>query len=129
MGDFNQRYKILNIATDAQNSVIENYLSYKKINQTIYISGQLPWQGKTLLEGKVGLSVTLKEAIFAARISAQQVIHQLNFACDKDLNLVEQCISLQGYVNCLPDFTEISEVVNGASDLIIEILCPIRKTV
>jgi enamine deaminase RidA (YjgF/YER057c/UK114 family) len=121
MKNFNQRYQALNLPINTSNTPIANYQPFKKIGNTIYIAGQLPWQGTTLIQGKAGLNATLEEAIFAARLCAVQVIHQLYLACDQNLNLVKECISLKGYVNCTPDFTNISEVINGASDLMVEL--------
>lgn len=121
MKNFNQQYQALNLVTNAPNTPVANYKPYKKIEKTVYIAGQLPWQETNLIRGKLGLNVTLEEAIFAARICGQQVIHQLYLACDHDLNLVEECISLKGYINCTSEFTGISEVFDGASDLMVEI--------
>lgn len=123
MEKFNQKRDQLYTSTDESvKTTVGSYVPYKKVGQVLYISGQLAWQDKKLLQGKIGLNTTLEQGIFAARACAQQVIHQLNLACNQNLKLIKECIALKGYVNCTPEFTEISEVINGASDAIVALL-------
>ena len=57
----------------------------------------------------------------AARLCALNVLTHLRTACAGDLDRVRRVVQLRGFVNCTPDFTDMPQVVNGASDLMVEI--------
>ncbi|AXK83146.1 RidA family protein [Pseudolabrys taiwanensis] len=89
---------------------------------SLYVSGQLPsWNGELRYVGKVGREFTLAEAQAAARLSALNVIAQARGALGGDLDRIAEVTYLRGYVNVTPDFIEIAQSVNGASDLMIEV--------
>lgn len=99
-----------------------NYVPYYKIGSMVYISGQLPANGKELkFIGKVGRDFTTDEGYDAAKLCALNILSQLNQATNQDLSLVRNCVKLTGFVNCTEDFTEQPEVINGASDLMIRV--------
>src|SRR5438067_2598571 len=86
------------------------------------MSGQVAREaGKMKYTGKVGrdLSVGLGQA--AARLCATNLLSQLKAACGGDLDRVERCVRLSGFVNSPPDFLDHPKVVNGASDLMLEV--------
>lgn len=89
---------------------------------SLYVSGQLPsWNGELRYVGKVGREFTLVEAQAAARLSALNVIAQARGALGGDLDRIAEVTYLRGYVNVTPDFIEIAQSVNGASDLMTEV--------
>lgn len=89
---------------------------------SLYVSGQLPsWNGELRYVGKVGREFTLAEAQAAARLSALNVIAQARGALGGDLDRIAEVTYLRGYVNVTPDFIEIAQSVNGASDLMTEV--------
>jgi enamine deaminase RidA (YjgF/YER057c/UK114 family) len=91
-------------------------------NGFLFVSGQITqWNGERKFLGKVGREFDLAQAQAAARLSALNVLAQARHALDGDLDRIERVVKLKGYINCTPDFTEISEVVNGASELMIEV--------
>ena len=91
-------------------------------NGFLFVSGQITqWNGTRRFLGKVGREFDVAQAQEAARLSALNVRAQARHALDGDLDRIERVVKLKGYINCTPDFTEISEVVNGASELIIDV--------
>tara|TARA_B100001996_G_C18659401_1_gene592498 strand:+ start:142 stop:603 length:462 start_codon:yes stop_codon:yes gene_type:complete len=95
------------------------YVAYKKINNLLYISGQLPISadGK-LLKGKVGKDLTLEDAQNAARFCTINILAQAKKALDGDLNKVKNCIKITGFVNSTDDFCDQPKVINPASEMI-----------
>lgn len=101
---------------------VANYVGFQRIGNLVIISGQLPIKdGAVAIKGKVGVDVTLDQAVEAARLCGINILTQLNTACDGDLNKVEKCIRLGGFVNCTNDYTEQPKVINGASDLMVAV--------
>lgn len=99
---------------------VANYINAKKACSNIYISGQLPFKNNQLIKGKVTSSADVATAQEAAKLCALNVLANLEQECG-DLDNVEACIRLAIFVNCDPDFTDISLVANGASDLIVAV--------
>ena len=99
-----------------------NYVPYVMSGDLVYVSGQLPLvDGKLTLTGHVGKEVTTEQASDLARICAINLIAQLKAACGGDLGRVEQVVKLGGFVSCTNDFTDHPEVINGASNLMVEV--------
>jgi enamine deaminase RidA (YjgF/YER057c/UK114 family) len=97
-----------------------NLLGYKIDRGQVYVSGQLPLEdGVVKYVGRVGDTVSKEEAYEAAKLAALNVVSQLSLATDGDLSRVEDIVKVSGFVNCLPEFTEIAAVINGASDLLV----------
>ena len=93
-----------------------------RIGNTLYISGQIPqWQGELRYVGKVGREFTIEEGRAAARLSALNVLAQASAALGGNLDRIRQIAKVVGYVNCMPEVTEIGAVINGASELFLEI--------
>lgn len=88
----------------------------------LFVSGQLPaWNGELRYTGKVGAELDLAQAQAAARLSALNVVAHARTALDGDLDRIAEVVSLRGYLNVAPGFTQIAQAVNGASDLMIEL--------
>ena len=95
------------------------YVAYKKINNLLYISGQLPISpdGK-LLKGKVGKDLNLEDAQNAARFCTINILAQVKKALDGDLSKVKNCIKITGFVNSTDGFCDQPKVINPASEMI-----------
>jgi len=99
-----------------------NYVPYVIAGNMVFISGQLPLvDGKLSVTGHVGKDVSTDEAAQQARLCAINLLAQLRAACEGDLSRVKQVVKLGGFVACTDDFTAQPEVVNGASDLMVEV--------
>ncbi len=107
---------------EAQEPKVANILNTVIANKFLLVSGQITqWNGERRFIGKVGREFSLEEGRQAARLSALNVLAQAKRALDGDLDRIERVVKLKGYVNAMPDFTELPQMVNGASELMIEI--------
>lgn len=99
-----------------------NYVTWLRTGPLVFLSGQLcHWNGERRYIGKLGREYGLEEGQAAARLCALNLIAQAKVAADGDLDRVVRWIRIGGFVNSMPDFTAQPQVVNGASDLIVEI--------
>ena len=71
--------------------------------------------------GKLGREFSLEEGQAAARLCTLNVLTQARAALDGDLDRIARVVNVKGYVNAMPDFTAIPDVVNGASELMVEV--------
>ena len=98
-----------------------SYVPYVLEKNLLWISGQVPfWNGKVKYRGKVSSEVSMDDAIMAARLCGLNILAQIKTAL-RDLNRVEQMIKLSGFVNSSSDFTGHPIVINGASDLMVDV--------
>lgn len=89
-----------------------------------YISGHVPMDGATVLvQGKVGSDVTVEQAQEGARATALSILASLKDELG-DLDRVQRWVKALGLVNCAPGFNETFTVVNGFTDLIVELWGP-----
>jgi len=102
---------------------VANYVTYVRTGNLISVSGQLPLDndGKLPYVGKVGQEVSAEDANKAARLCAINIISQVNAALDGDLDRVVRIVKLGAFVNCTDSFAGQPAIVNGASDLMVEI--------
>lgn len=99
-----------------------NYVPYQISGNLLFLTGQLcHWNGKRLFVGKLGDEFGLEEGQEAARICGLNLISQLKSALDGNLDRVVRTVHLAGYVNSTPNFHGQSHVMNGASDLFVEV--------
>ena len=86
-----------------------------------YVAGHGPFSGSTLLvEGLVGRDLTVEEGYEAARLTGLSILASLRQALD-DLDRVSGWLRVVGYVHCAPGFNRNADVVNGFSDLIVDL--------
>ena len=86
------------------------------------MTGQLSqWNGERRFIGKLGREFGIAEGQQAARLCALNLIAQLREALDGDLDRVVRCVRVAGFVNSEPAFLSHSQVINGASDLFVEV--------
>ncbi len=113
----------LGIHLEAPSAPAANYVPFVVTGNLVFISGQIPVSaGVVKYEGQVGSSVSVEQAQEAARLCVINILTHLKQACDGDLDRVRRCIKLGGFVCCGPDFNQQHIVMNGASDLIVEVL-------
>jgi enamine deaminase RidA (YjgF/YER057c/UK114 family) len=103
-----------------------SYVPWVRTGALLFISGQIT-MGANGLEyvGIVGDDINLEDAKRAARLAGLNVIAQAAAALDGDLDRVRRVVKVTGYVNCATGFTQHPEIVNGASDLFVEIFGPL----
>ena len=101
---------------------VANYVPFVKTGNLVSISGQIPMKdGKLAYEGKVGDDVSIDDARAAARLCALNLISQMKAACDGDLDRVVRVVKLGGFVNCVDGFGGQPQVINAASDLMVDV--------
>ncbi len=99
-----------------------NYVPYVRTGNLLFMTGQLSqWNGERRFVGKLGRDYGIEEGRQAARLCALNVIAHLRTALDGDLDRVARCVRIAGFVNSTPEFTAQSQVMNGASDLFVEV--------
>lgn len=100
-----------------------NYVPFTVVGNLVYVAGQVPRRdGKIAIAGKLGGGLDIAQGQEAARICALNALAQLDVACAGDIERVVRCVRVTGYVNSTPEFTEHPAVVNGASDLLVQVL-------
>ncbi|MBM3540807.1 MAG: RidA family protein [Alphaproteobacteria bacterium] len=120
-GRIDKRLKELGIALPKAATSLGNYLPYVKTGSFVW-SVQAPLvDGKPAFTGRVGAEVTLEQAQACARLVAINILGQLRQACDGDLDRVRRVVRLGGFIAVAPGFTGHSQVMNGASDLMVEV--------
>ena len=118
----NQRLKELKIDLPETPNPVANYLPYTITGNLVFISGQIPFfEGQLLYSGKIGEDISIEDGQKAARICGLNLLSQLNQACDQSLNRVSRVIKICGFVNSTSIFKEHALVINGVSNLMVEV--------
>jgi enamine deaminase RidA (YjgF/YER057c/UK114 family) len=121
------RLKELGIVLPAATPPWANYRSFVLSGQQVYVSGQLPQLGEESYKGKLGLDLGVEEGQRAARICAINILPHLREACGGSLDRVTQCVEIGGFVNSAPDFRDQPLVLNGASELLVQVFGEIGR--
>jgi enamine deaminase RidA (YjgF/YER057c/UK114 family) len=99
-----------------------NYVPFVVAGDLVFMAGQVARsEGRMAYAGKVGRELGVEQGQAAARLCALNLLAQLKVACNGELDRVARCVRLGGFVNCTPEFTDQPKVVNGASDLMVEV--------
>lgn len=98
-----------------------NYVSYVRSGALIHVSGQISRDDGGLIKGRLGDGMDVDAGVAAARNCALALIAQVRDALEGDLDRVVRVVKLGAFVNSAPDFTDQPKVVNGASDLMVEV--------
>lgn len=99
------------------------YVGHVVHNGIVIVSGQLPLVDGALSQtGLLGSGVSVEEGAAAAKVCAINILAQVKIACGGDLDRIEQCIRLGGFVASTSDFTDHPKVINGASEFMGEVL-------
>ena len=116
------KIKELGLQLPAAGKPLANYVKYVRTGNLIFLAGHIPTKTDgTNITGKVGKDLTIEQGYEAAKVAALNLIATLKDALGGDLNKVKRIVKVNGYVNCLPDFTEQPKVINGCSDLLVQI--------
>ncbi len=120
-----ERLKELGISLPIPSAPVANYLPFVFSGSLLIISGQLAFGPDGKLDpahiGKLGVTVSHISGQAAARLCAINLLAQAKSALG-DLERISRCIRLGGFINAAPGFTSLASVMNGASDLMVEVL-------
>lgn len=121
-GTIEARLKTLGISLPAAPAPVANYVPFCLAGDLLFISGQISRADDgTIITGKIGGGVDVAKGREAARLCALSILAQAKAALG-DLDRIARIVKLTGFVNATPGFTEHPQVVNGASDTLVEIL-------
>lgn len=113
--------KKLNIDLPVVGKPIANYVNVVRVGNLLFLSGKGPSNDKGLFTtGKVGKDLTLEEGIAAARLTAINQLAVLKAELG-DLNKIKRIVKVLGMVNCEADFKDHPKVINGFSDLMVQV--------
>lgn len=116
-----ERLKDLNIELPEAPKPLAAYIPAKQAGQLIFTAGQLPMvNGELFLKGLLGQDVEIEDANKAARICTLNGLAAIKGLIG-DLDKIKQIVRVVGYVASVPNFTQQPAVINGASELLLEI--------
>ncbi|MSP20977.1 MAG: RidA family protein [Alphaproteobacteria bacterium] len=122
-GKIDARLSDLGLTLPPPSPAVANYVPFVQSGAMVYVSGQLPMEaGKLQYTGKVGGALSIDDAKKAARLCAINILSQVKQAAGGDLDRVRRCVKLGGFVNAVTGFKDHPQVINGASDLVAEVL-------
>ena len=123
MGQVEARLKTLQVELPQPSQPGANYVPFVRVGSLVFLTGQLSqWNGERRFVGKLGRDFGVPEGQQAARLCALNLLAHLRVAVDGDLDRVARAVRLAGYINSTPDFVGQSQVMNGASDLFVDVL-------
>ena len=117
------RLQALGIDLPAAVAPIANYVPFVRTGSLLIVSGHLPLEDGKLTDrykGKLGKDVFNEAGQQAARLAAINVLAQAQVALG-DLDRVRRVVRLGGFINATPGFTALAAVMNGASDLMVQV--------
>jgi len=121
-GKIEARLKELDIELPQPAAPVANYVPFTVSGNLVFISGQIcQWNGELRFIGKLGGAISIADGREAARLCALNILAHLRVACGGDLDRVRRVLRLGGFVNCTPEFTDMPQAVNGASDLMVAV--------
>lgn len=125
MSNIAQHLAELGIILPTPAAPVAAYVPFVITGNLVFISGQLPLEnGELAITGRLGDSVDLATGQKAARLCGLNILAHLSHACGGDLNRVERCVKLGGFVSSTEDFYDHPKVMNGASELMEQVFGP-----
>lgn len=116
-----QRLAAINIVLPTPVAPVANYAPFVRSGCLVYISGQVSVDASGGIRGIVGESVSFEQGVAAARLCGVNLIAQMSSACGGDLSRVQRVVKLGGFVQSGADFFDIPKIINGCSDLMVEV--------
>lgn len=119
--DYDARLKDLNIELPPVGKPVANYVKAVRTGNLLFLAGHGPQKPDgSWITGKVGKDLTLEQGYDASRLTAIQLMATIKSELGT-LNKVKRIIKVNGMVNCTPDFIDQPKVINGCSDLLVEV--------
>lgn len=126
MNGVETRLRDLGIALPSPSPPVANYVPFVRSGNLLFISGQLPFGPSGRIAphhiGKLGREIFNEGGQEAARVATINVLAHAKVALAGRLDKIRRCVRLVGYINCMPDFAALPAVMNGASDLMVDVL-------
>ena len=121
-GKIDARLAELGITLPQPASPAGAYVPYVVSGKLVFVAGQITLEnGEIKYKGRLGEGMSVDDGYAAARLCGLNLIAQVRAACAGDLDRVKRVVRLGGFVNSAADFTDQPKVINGASDLMVEV--------
>ena len=121
MGRIEARLQELGITLPTPPAPVAAYVPYVIVGKLVHVSGQVSVDASGGIKGKLGEAIEVEEGQAAARLCGLNLLAQVKSACGGDLDKVKRVVKLGGFVNVTPDFDPIPIVVNGCSELMVQV--------
>jgi enamine deaminase RidA (YjgF/YER057c/UK114 family) len=121
MPQIEQRLAELGLTLPELVAPFATYVPSVRSGSQLYISGQVSTDGQGGIKGTVGEDVDFDTAVRAARVCGLNLLAQMKSALDGDLDRVVRVVKLGGFVQAGPEFYDVPKVINGCSDLMVEV--------
>jgi enamine deaminase RidA (YjgF/YER057c/UK114 family) len=129
-GKIEQRLRQLDITLPQPAMPAGAYVPFVLAGGLLLVAGQLPLRnGSVAYHGRVGGDLSLDDGIAAARLCGLNLLAQARAACDGDLDRVRGVLRLAGFVQAVPGFADHPKVLNGASELMVDVFGPAGRHV
>jgi len=121
-GKIEARLAELGIALPQPAAPAGAYVPYVVTGSLVFVAGQITLEnGEIKYMGRLGENMSVDEGYAAARLCGLNLLAQVRGACAGDLDRVKRVVRLGGFVNSAAVFTDQAKVINGASDLMVEV--------
>ncbi|MEQ1707124.1 MAG: RidA family protein [Terricaulis sp.] len=121
MNRIEARLQELGITLPTPPAPVAAYVPYVIAGKLVHVSGQVSVDASGGIKGKLGDAIEVEEGQAAARLCGLNLLAQVKSACGGDLDRVKRVVKLGGFVNVTPDFDPIPIVVNGCSELMVQV--------
>jgi enamine deaminase RidA (YjgF/YER057c/UK114 family) len=122
MGAIDAKLKQLGLTLPDAPPPAANYVPYVVTGKLVFVAGQVSRGPAGFITGKLGRDLDVGRGQEAARVCALNILAQVKAACGGDLERVVRCVKVGGFVNCTDAFEQQPQVINGCSDLFVEVL-------
>lgn len=121
MGNIDARLSELGIVLPTPPAPVASYVPFVVSGNLVHVSGQVSVDSQGGIKGKLGDQIEVEEGQAAARLCGLNLLAQVRAACGGDLDRVKRVVKIGGFVNVTPDFDPIPMVMNGCSDLMVQV--------
>jgi enamine deaminase RidA (YjgF/YER057c/UK114 family) len=121
MGQIESRLAELGISLPNPPAPVASYVPFVVSGNQVHVSGQISVDAHGGIKGKLGQDIEVEEGQAAAKLCALNLLAQVRAACGGDLDRVKRVVKIGGFVNVTPDFDPIPIVMNGCSDLMVQV--------
>lgn len=121
MSRMEARLAELGIVLPTPPAPVASYVPFVLAGDLVHVSGQVSVDASGGIKGKLGAEIEVEEGQAAARLCALNLLAQVKAACGGDLDRVRRVVKIGGFVNVTPDFSPIPQVMNGCSDLMVQV--------